>query len=74
MQLSQLPVHGTIRRYCRIFTVTAISAIFLAVGADGSSYSSDGAEPYEVVKESTRHKRIKRLKLADPESTEVMLA
>jgi len=74
MQPSQLPVHGTIGRYCRVCTVIAISAMFLAAGSDDTRYSSDGTESYEVAKKSTRHKRIKRLKLADPESTEVMLA
>lgn len=74
MPFSQLPLSGTIVRYCRVFTVIAMSAMFLAVGVDGSIYSSDGTVSYEAAKKSTRHKRIKRLKLADPESSETMLA
>lgn len=74
MRLSQLPVHGTIGRYCRVFTVIAISATFLAIGINVKGYSADGTESYEIAKKSTRQKRIKRLKLADPESSETMLA
>ena len=74
MQINRLPQCGAIGRYCRVFTVITISAMLLAVSVDGSSYSSDGTESYEVAKKSTRHKRIKRLKLADPESSETMLA
>ncbi len=74
MQINRLPLCGAIRRYCRVFTVIAISAMLLAVSVDGTSYSSDGIESYEVAKKSTRHKRIKRLKNADPESSETMLA
>lgn len=74
MPFSRLPLCGAIGRYCRVFSVIAISAMLLAVGVDGTSYSSDGIESYEIAKKSTRHKRIKRLKLADPESSETMLA
>ena len=74
MQLSRMPLCGTIGRYCRVFTFIAISATVLAAGMDKTSYSSDGIESYEAAKKSTRHKRIKRLKLADPESSETMLA
>jgi len=74
MQINRLASGGAIGRYCRVFTVIAISAMLLAVGVDGTSNSSDGTESYEVAKKSTRHKRIKRLKLADPESSETMLA
>ena len=74
MQINRLPQCGEIGHFCRVLTVIAISAMLLAVSVDGTSYSSDGIESYEVAKKSTRHKRIKRLKLADPESSETMLA
>ena len=74
MRFSQLPLCGTIGRFCLVFTVIAISAMLLEVGIGGTESSSDGIESYQVAKKSTRHKRIKRLKLADPESSETMLA
>ncbi len=74
MKISRLPQCGAIGRYCRVLTVIAISTMLLAVSVDGPGNPSDGTESYEVAKKSTRHKRIKRLKLADPESSETMLA
>jgi len=75
MQTNRMPLGGVFGRYCRVFTVIAVSAMLLTIGIDGTSNSSDGMESYEVAKKkSTRHKRIKRLKLADPESSETMLA
>lgn len=74
MQFSRLPIHGTIGRYCRQFAVIVIGAAVLAGGIDVTANSSVGIESYEAAKKSTRQKRIKRLKLADPESSETMLA
>ena len=76
MQTSRLRACGLIRHYHRILFVSGICAILLATGADtyGPLTSSDVCSEIEAAEKSTRQKRIKRLKLADPESTEVMLA
>ena len=58
-------------RYLQIIIVTGICAGFMAA-ADGPSASDSPA--YEPVEYSIWKKRIKRLKPADPESTEVMFA
>ena len=76
MQFSRLPACDLPGLYYRLFSVIGICAILLAadVRADQPGISSDVKPATEAAEKSTRKKRIKRLKLADPESTEVMLA
>lgn len=56
--------------------ITGICVLLLAVGANayGTYFSSSLIPEYDAAEKSMRQQRIKRLKPADPESTEVMLA
>ena len=76
MRLSRLLACSSIGSCRRVLTVAGICGIILAVSAnaDGINDSSVISAGDEPAPSSMREKRIRRLKLADPESTEVMLA
>jgi len=76
MPLSRLKASRLIGRFYRGLIVCEVCVVLLAAGANTYApfVTYDGHAKSEVAKKSTRQKRIKRLKLADPESTEVMLA
>ena len=76
MRFSQKRARALIGCDYRILLVCGICAILLAAGVDayGSVTSSEPSAEIAAAEKNTRQKRIKRLKLADPESTEVMLA
>ncbi len=67
MVFSKLPAYRLTKFRQRFVVVVGMCAVFLAV----PSTAGPGSEAAE---HSAKQIRIKRLKLADPESTEVMLA
>ena len=76
MRIIRLPAFRPTKRHRQFVLVIGLCAIVLAVGANAydvnfSSAESPGSEPVEY---SLWKKLIRRLKPADPESTEIMLA
>ncbi len=67
MEYSKLPAYRLTRLRQRLVVAIGLCAIFLAV-------PSTAGLGIEAADSSAKQIRIKRLKLADPESTEVMLA
>ena len=67
MTFSKLPAYRLLRLRQRLVVVVGLCAVFLAV----PSTAGPGSEAAEY---SATKIKIKRLRLADPESTEVMLA
>ncbi len=76
MGISRLPAFRPTKRHRQFVIVIGLCAVFQAAGADAystylSSTMTPGSEPVEY---SVWKKLIRRLKPADPESTEIMLA
>jgi hypothetical protein len=67
MVFSKLPAYRLLRLRQRLVVVIGMCAVFLAV-------PSTAGLGIEAAASSAKQIRIKRLKLADPESTETMLA
>ncbi len=67
MVFSKLPAYRLLKLRQRLVVVVGMCAVFLAVPST-AGLSIDAADS------SAKQIRIKRLKLADPESTETMLA
>ena len=76
MRPSRGPAPGSIGRHHRGVAVTGLCAIILAVAANtcAVSFSATDSPGYEPVEYSLWKRLIRRLKPADPESTEIMLA
>ena len=76
MEISKLPAFRLIKRQRQLVLVGGLCAVFQAIGADANhaKYSSTMTPAYEDAEASMQQKYIKRLKPADPESTEYMLA
>ena len=75
MILSKLPALRLSKRHRQVFVVVGLCTMFQAVGTDtGNSSSSSMVPGHEAAEESLRQKFIKRLRPADPESSEAMLA
>ncbi len=76
MVISRLPAYRPTKRHCQLVVVVGLCAVFQAVGSIAYSayFSSIIIPEYAAAENNLRQKLIKRLKLADPESTEVMLA
>ena len=74
MRFRRMIGSGPLGRYTRAGLIAATCCIALAYVAENRPDTMRGAEALEPVQYSIWKKRIKRLKLADPESTEEMLA
>ena len=71
MRFRNLPVSARMGQNFRLVILAGLGASILTVGAGGFTANEPALEP---VQDSMWKKRIRRLKLADPESTEEMLA
>jgi hypothetical protein len=71
MQIRKLPVIGPTVQHLRLVVLAGLGASILAVGAGYFTANEPALDP---VQDSMWKKRIRRLKLADPESSEEMLA
>ena len=71
MRFRRLPVLGPSGQTLRLVMLAGVAVSILAVGTSVSTVDGPVLEP---VQDSMWKKRIRRLKLADPESTEEMLA
>ncbi len=76
MGINRLPAFRPTKRHRQLVIVIGLCAVFQAAGAAAySTYLSSTMTPgYEPVEYSLWKRLIRRLKPADPESTEVMLA
>ena len=76
MNFSKLPAFRLLKRHLYLVVVVGLCATLQAIGADAHSTNfSSGINPvHEAAEEGMRKKYIKRLKPADPESNEAMLA
>ena len=76
MVISKLPAFRLSKRHRQFVVVVGLCAVFQAVGGNAYStyFSSSMIPEYASGENNMRQKLIKRLKPADPESTEVMLA
>ncbi len=76
MGINGLPAFRPTKRHRQFAIVIGLCAVFQAAGADAySTYFSSTMTPgSETAESNMRQKLIKRLKPADPESTEIMLA
>jgi len=71
MRIRRLPVVGRIGQNLKLIILAGLGVSMLAIGAGGFTASEPAFDP---IQDSMWKKRIRRLKLADPESTEEMLA
>ena len=75
MIISKLPAIRFVKRRHQFIVVVGLCGVFQAVSADTDNTFSPSMIPvFDAADNSIRHKFIKRLMPADPESTEAMLA
>ena len=74
MGISKLPAFRPTKRHRQFFIVIGLCAVFQVAGAYSTYFSSTMTPGYEPVEYSLWKRLIRRLKPADPESTEIMLA
>ena len=74
MGISKLPAFRPTNRHRQFVIIIGLCAVFQVAGAYSTYFSSTMTPGYEAAESNMRQKLIKRLKPADPESTEIMLA
>jgi hypothetical protein len=76
MDIRALPAFRPKRTHRQFVVAIGLCTVFLAVSANAyrDAVTSPANSEYEAAENATQQIRIKRLKPADPESTETMLA